>query len=67
MEDRKRRLGDVREVASALGDCHVATVWRGVAAGRIPQPIKIGGRTLWDMGEIDALIATKLASREAAA
>lgn len=67
MEDSKRKLGDVREVAEALGGCHVATVWRGVAAGTIPQPIRIGGRTLWDMREIDALIAAKLTERGVAA
>ena len=64
MEVKKRKLGDVRDVAEALGGCHVATVWRGIAAGTIPQPIRIGGRTLWDMGEIDALIAAKLAERK---
>ncbi len=67
MDDPKPRLGDVREVAEALGNCHPATVWRGVASGILPQPIKIGGKTLWDLREIHALVETKLAAREAAA
>ena len=61
----KPKLGDVREVAGAL-HCSVATVWRGVAAKTIPQPIRIGGRTLWDMREIEALIKAKLAARDSA-
>jgi len=30
------------------------------------QPIRLGGRTLWDLDEIDTLIEVKLAEREAA-
>ena len=46
--------------------CHKATVWRQVATGNLPQPIRIGGRTLWDIGEIDALIEQKMEEREVA-
>lgn len=64
MDKPKPQLGDVREVANAL-HCSVATVWRGVAAGELPKPIKIGGRTLWSLPEIEALIEAKLAERAA--
>lgn len=66
MNNEKRRLGDVREVADLLR-CHVATVWRRVAAGTLPQPIRIGGSTLWDLAEIEALIEAMLAARDSEA
>ena len=61
---QKHTLGRVTEVSARL-NCHPATVWRGVAAGRLPGPIRICGMTLWDLDEIDALIAEKLAARQA--
>ena len=60
----KPNLGRVADVADRLS-CHPATIWRGAATGTLPRPIKIGGMTLWDLDEIDALIAEKLAKREA--
>lgn len=31
--------------------------WAGVKTGDFPRPLKIGGRTVWRVGDIDALIA----------
>jgi len=42
-------------VADLLG-CSKATVWRRVADGTIPQPIKIGGMSRWTQPEILAVI-----------
>lgn len=66
MDESKPQLGPVQEVARARR-CSVATVWRGVAKGEIPQPIRLGGRTLWDMREIHAEIEAKLAARHGVA
>ncbi len=59
------RLVSVRDAAAALG-CSVATVWRGVASGTLPQPIRIGGMTRWSASEIAAFIESAKANREAA-
>ena len=45
----------VRQVAGILG-CHSATVWRHVANGTLPKPIRIGGLTRWSASEIEAAI-----------
>jgi predicted DNA-binding transcriptional regulator AlpA len=50
----RRRLGGISRV----------TVWRGVRAGRLPAPVRVGGRVLWSSAEIDAWIAGRLAARE---
>ena len=37
----------------ALWACSPASVWRGVKAGRIPAPRKLGPRiTVWNVGEL---------------
>ncbi|MHA7826910.1 MAG: helix-turn-helix transcriptional regulator [Roseovarius sp.] len=62
---RNDRLVSVRDTAAAYG-CSVATVWRRVADGTIPKPVKIGGMTRWSASEISAHIEAAKASREAA-
>src|SRR6478736_365486 len=38
--------------------------WAGVRAGEFPKPVKLGGRTVWRVSDIDAFIAqTSEASR----
>ncbi|MFD1157908.1 helix-turn-helix transcriptional regulator [Roseovarius aestuarii] len=59
------QLGDVKEVADVC-QCSPSTVWRRVADGTIPKPIKIGGMTRWSMSEIAAAIEAVKAQREAA-
>lgn len=44
----------VREVAEHL-NIGVSTVWRSVAKGTLPAPIKIGGSTRWRRVEIEAI------------
>lgn len=39
-----------------------ATWWRGVKAGRFPQPVRLGGRvTVWRVEDIRKLIETGIA------
>ncbi len=46
-------------VVEALYACSAATVWRGVKAGRIPQPRKLSPRvTCWNVGELRAALAS---------
>lgn len=42
----------------ALWACSPASVWRGVKAGRIPTPQKLGPRvTAWNVGELRKALA----------
>jgi predicted DNA-binding transcriptional regulator AlpA len=55
----ERRLIDVRAVAHKCGDPppHTATIPRWVAAGILPQPIRLGHLVRWWEDEIDAALA----------
>ena len=59
------RLVSVKDTATAYG-CSVATIWRRVAGGDIPKPVKIGGTTRWSEAEIAAHIEQAKSEREAA-
>lgn len=39
-------------VVAALCGCNVATVWDRAKKGTFPKPIKIGGSTRWNVGEL---------------
>jgi len=46
-------------VVKALFACSSASVWRGVAASRIPKPKKFSPKiTCWNVGELRAALAT---------
>ncbi len=59
------KLISVRDTAAAFG-CSVATVWRRVADGTIPQPVKIGSMTRWSLLEINDAIEKAKNERVAA-
>jgi predicted DNA-binding transcriptional regulator AlpA len=40
-----------------------ASWWRDNAQGRIPRPLKVGGRTLWSVRELERWIAEGCPSR----
>lgn len=40
------------KAAAALCGRSVASWWRDLAAGRVPAPLKLGGRTLWRVEEL---------------
>ncbi len=46
-------LNDLRAV---LGNRGRTTIYRDVAAGRLPEPIKIGGRIYWREDDIEAAL-----------
>ncbi|MFP3584145.1 transcriptional regulator [Paraburkholderia sp. SIMBA_055] len=39
-------------VVAALCGCNVSTVWERAKRGALPKPIKIGGSTRWNVGEL---------------
>ena len=53
----------VRTVAQLI-DAHPSTVWRKVADGTLPRPVKIGGMTRWSKAEVEAVIEAALAKRD---
>lgn len=52
--DQLPNAANVRQpVVQALYACSPSSVWRGVAAGRIPKPRKLSPRTTcWNVGEL---------------
>lgn len=55
MNDAEPLLLDAQHTARLLGICR-AGVYRGVANGRIPAPVRIGRRTLWRRAELLAWV-----------
>ncbi|MBI6629738.1 helix-turn-helix transcriptional regulator [Pontibaca salina] len=42
------------ELRAKLGNRSRSAIYADLAAGRLPQPIKLGGRIYWPEAEIDA-------------
>ena len=42
------------ELRAKLGNRSRSAIYADLAAGRLPQPIKLGGRIYWAEGEVDA-------------
>jgi predicted DNA-binding transcriptional regulator AlpA len=59
-------LLDCDTVCRLFGSIHSATLYRGIAAGRYPAPIKIGPNTSrWLRSECEAALAAMIARRAA--
>lgn len=63
-------LLDIAEVARRIG-VHRATIYRLVAAGRLPAPVRLtgqhgqaGGRVAWPESELDAYARSLIAARD---
>jgi predicted DNA-binding transcriptional regulator AlpA len=41
-----------------------STLWSWHSAGKLPAPIRLGGRTLWRRAELEAWVAAGCPSRE---
>jgi predicted DNA-binding transcriptional regulator AlpA len=54
---------DARRLAKLLS-CGLRTVRTLDAAGKLPAPIRIGGRVVWRVGEIRAWLAVGAPDRE---
>jgi prophage regulatory protein len=44
----------LKELRAKLGDRSRSAIYLDLAAGRLPQPIKLGGRLYWPEGDVDA-------------
>jgi excisionase family DNA binding protein len=54
-------LLSIGEVCTALGGCHRATVYRLVADGSLPPPVKIGAKSTWPQSEVEAFVEARKA------
>jgi len=45
-------------VVSAVRGRSVASTWRDVTKGRLPRPVKVGGSTLFRVGDVRASLKT---------
>ena len=50
-------------VVCALFGVSAATVWRWCQEGRLPEPVRMGGVTLWNVGALRACLPLTGASR----
>ncbi len=66
MTAQSRTYLPVRAIAARYG-CHPSSVWRWVAEGAFPKPVKIGGMTRWIESEVEAHDARAEAQREGVA
>lgn len=46
------------EVRAKLGNRSRSAIYADLAAGRLPQPIKLGGRIYWPEAELDAFLSS---------
>lgn len=51
MMQRYLTLNELRE---KLGNRSRSAIYLDLAAGRLPQPVKLGGRLYWPEGDVDA-------------
>ena len=50
--DNDIELGRINELRKLIGNPHPATVYRMIARGELPPPIKVGGTSLWNMTQM---------------
>jgi predicted DNA-binding transcriptional regulator AlpA len=43
-----------KELSAKLGNRSRSAIYLDLAAGRLPQPVKLGGRLYWPEGDVDA-------------
>ena len=44
----------INEVRALLGNRARSTIYKDIEAGRLPEPMKLGGRIYWPESELDA-------------
>ena len=59
-----RLLLSTHDLAEALGGISTSTLYAWLSAGRIPEPLHVGGRVLWCRRDIEDWISAGCVSRE---
>jgi prophage regulatory protein len=49
-----QRFLTLTELRAKLGNRSRSAIYNDLEAGRLPQPIKLGGRLYWPEGDVDA-------------
>jgi predicted DNA-binding transcriptional regulator AlpA len=44
----------LKELSAKLGNRSRSAIYLDLATGRLPQPVKLGGRLYWPEGDVDA-------------
>lgn len=58
-------LLNAEETCTALGNINIATLYRGIRAGRFPAPLKLGpGTSRWLRSEVLAVLEQRAAERK---
>ncbi len=52
----------ISQLSQKLGGRSRSSIYRDIAAMRLPRPIKLGGRPYWRETDIDAALADKKSS-----
>ena len=52
------RYLNIQQLSKKLGKRSRASIYRDVKSGRLPEPIRLGGRIYWVEIEIDAAMTT---------
>jgi predicted DNA-binding transcriptional regulator AlpA len=47
-------------IVAALFSISASTVWRWSRTGRLPEPVRVGGVTLWNVGELRKTLSAAL-------
>jgi predicted DNA-binding transcriptional regulator AlpA len=55
----------LKELRAKLGGRSRSALYCDMAAGRLPQPLKLGGRLLWDEAAVDAHLRALAAEAQA--
>ena len=53
-----QRYLTLTELRAKLGNRSRSAIYLDLAAGRLPQPLKLGGRLYWPEGDVDAQLRT---------
>lgn len=65
MPDHDERMS-IKRLSEYLGGRGTSSIYRDIAAGRLPAPIKIGSASRWLKSEIDVKLAEARAERDKA-
>jgi len=54
MDNDMQRYLTLSELRAKLGGRSRSAIYTDLEAGRLPQPVKLGGRLYWPEGDVDA-------------
>ena len=58
MVQNMQRYLTLTELRAKLGNRSRSAIYLDLEAGRLPQPVKLGGRLYWPEGDVDAHLRT---------